>query len=209
LPRWCRPRILYRHPEVFETKERTNSNNGVVAECLCPRKLRVSSAVFEAGPIRCDVCQEAFLPEDTDRDEFNTNTSNPYRTSNVDAEESAEEADDMVFYDPTGDRYGIPTYPYRCAPAGLATARQLRDKGRRPDGQRPAAQLLWRKGKRVAYLYAIDEAAPKRTATPRQREAINRALAARRTCPTCRQTKPYYIPRRTGECLDCTPEGAR
>src|SRR5947199_42621 len=42
---------LYRHPEIFETKERTtNNNNGVVAQCGCPRKLRVSNAVFEAGP---------------------------------------------------------------------------------------------------------------------------------------------------------------
>ena len=109
----------------------------------------------------------------------------------------------MWFYDPTGQRYGIPTYPYRMAPSGLATVRQLRAQGLRPNGQQPAAQLLWRKGKRVAYLYHIDQAAPKRTATARQREAIDKANRARRTCPTCTQTKPYYIPTRHGECLDC------
>jgi hypothetical protein len=65
--------------------------------------------------------------------------------------------------------------------------------------------MLWRKGQRVAYLYRIDAAAPKRTATPRQRAAIDKALQARRTCPSCGQIKPYYIPRHSGECLDCTP----
>ena len=34
--------------------------------------------------------------------------------------------------------------------------------------------------------------------------AIAKALRARRTCPTCRAEKPYYIPRSLGECLDCT-----
>ena len=115
----------------------------------------------------------------------------------------------MVFYDPTGARYGLPTYPYKFAPDGLATMRQLRAKGLRPGGQAPAAQIMWRKGKRVAYLYHTDRALPKRTATPAQREAIGRALLARRTCPTCRQVRDYYIPRRYGECLDCAPAGVR
>ena len=52
------------------------------------------------------------------------------------------------FYDPDGDRYGLPTYPWRCAPDGLLTIRQLRDKGLRPGGQDIAAQILWRRGKR-------------------------------------------------------------
>jgi hypothetical protein len=200
---------LYRHPELFDTKERTTSNNGVVAECLCPRKLRVSNTVFEAGPIRCDVCQEAFLPEDTDRDAFNTNIPNPYYQSTPDTsnDDGSEEGDDMAYWDPTGARYGRPTYPYRLAPEGLATARQLRAKGLRPGGQDIAAQILWRKGKRVAYLYRIDLAVPKRTATPAQWQAIARALLARRTCPTCTQVKDYYIPRRYGECLTCAPHG--
>ena len=61
----------------------------------------------------------------------------------------------MVFYDPTGERYGIPTYPYRMAPTGLATLRQLRNQNLRPGDQDVAAQLMWRKGKRVAFLYRI------------------------------------------------------
>lgn len=204
---------LYRHPEVFETKEKTTSNNGVVALCACLRKLRVSNTVFDAGPIRCDVCEEAFLPEDMDRDEFNR--IHPRAVSTVDAHNpnskpDNDEGDPMVFYDPAGARYGLPTYPYKFAPDGLATLRQLRAKGLRPGGQEPAAQILWRRGKRKAYLYVVASALPKRTATPAQREAIGRALQARRTCPTCQQVKPYYISRRHGECLDCTPAvGAR
>jgi hypothetical protein len=109
----------------------------------------------------------------------------------------------LKFYDPTGHRYGIPTYPYRWAPAGLLTTRQLRSKGLRPGGQHVCGQILWRNGTRVAYLYREDLAKPKRTATPAQLAAIARALKARRTCSACGQERPYYIPRSLGECLDC------
>ncbi|BCJ74505.1 hypothetical protein CS0771_40490 [Catellatospora sp. IY07-71] len=109
------------------------------------------------------------------------------------------------FYDPTGARYGLPTYPYSCAPDGLATIRQLRAAGLRAGGHDPVAQILWRNPRhpRVAYLYRTDLALPKRTATPAQLTAIAAALTARRTCSTCQQVKPYYIPTRYGRCLDC------
>jgi hypothetical protein len=110
----------------------------------------------------------------------------------------------VQFYDPDGRRYGIPTYPYHWAPKSLYTARQLRAQGLRPGGQSPTAQILWRRGLRVAYLYRADLALPKRQATIAQRTAIAKALRARRTCPTCGTEKPYYIPRSLGECLDCT-----
>ena len=58
----------------------------------------------------------------------------------------------VEFYDPDGTRYGLPTYPYHWAPKHLLTIRQLRARGLRPGGQQPAAQILWRKGRRVAYL---------------------------------------------------------
>jgi len=111
----------------------------------------------------------------------------------------------VEFHDPTGTRYGFPTFPFDGAPAGLATRRQLRAAGLRPNGFDPVAQILWRhrSQRRVAYLYRLDLAAPKRTATPAQRAAITKALRARRTCPTCGLVQPYYIPRRHGECLDC------
>lgn len=113
----------------------------------------------------------------------------------------------IEFYDPHGTRFGLPTYPYRNAPTEYATRRQLRAANLRPGGQNIAAQILWRhKGKqRVAYLFEITGAKAKRTATPAQRAAIDKALLARRTCPTCTQVKGYYIPRRYGECLDCAP----
>ena len=115
------------------------------------------------------------------------------------------------YYDPGGDRYGLPTYPYHCAPGGLATIRQLRDQGLRPGGQPAAAQILWRRRKRLitAYLYRIDLAKPKRQATPAQLAAIGKALAARRICPTCQTEKDYYIPLSTGQCNDCTGRGTR
>ena len=86
------------------------------------------------------------------------------------------EDDPMVFYDPTGEKYGIPTYPYRMAPSGLATVRQLRADGLRPGGQTVAAQLLWRRGDRKAFLYRVDLAKPKRSATPAQRAAIDKTV---------------------------------
>lgn len=109
----------------------------------------------------------------------------------------------VEFYDPDGRKYGRPTYPYHWAPAGLYTIRQLRARGLRPGGQDIAAQIIWRRGKRIAYLYREELALPKRQATPAQLAAIARALLARRTCPTCGTEKDYCIPRSHGECNDC------
>jgi hypothetical protein len=68
-----------------------------------------------------------------------------------------------------------------------------------------AAQILWRGvgGIRAAYLYRVELAAPKRPCTPAQRAALGKAMAARRTCPTCRAVRPYVIPRSLGECVPC------
>jgi rubredoxin len=117
----------------------------------------------------------------------------------------------IEFYDPDGTRYGLPTYPYRWAPKGLLTRRQLTANGLRPGGQPVAAQIIWKhKGKRrVAYLYRADAAKPKREATRAQRAAISSALRARRTCPTCGVEKDYYIPLSTGECNDCSARWGR
>jgi len=115
----------------------------------------------------------------------------------------------VQFYDPDGRRYGIPTYPYHWAPKGLVTRRQLRALGLRPGGQQPVAQILWRRGYRVAYLYRTDLALPRRVPTPAQITALNRAMAARRTCPSCGTEKPYCIPRSAGACNDCTTGGTR
>jgi hypothetical protein len=115
------------------------------------------------------------------------------------------------YYDPEGSRYGLPTYPYRCAPDGLLTRRQLRASGLRPAGQPVTAQIIWRhRGRRrIAYLYRTDQAAPKRLPTLGQLAAVESALRARRTCSSCAAEKPYYIPTSLGECLDCAAEGGR
>ena len=110
------------------------------------------------------------------------------------------------YLDPDGLRHGgLPTYPWQCAPLGLATRRQLRARGLCPGGQPIAAQVMWRRRGEdaVAYLYDVSAAKPKRTATPAVLEALGRAMTARRTCTTCGHVRWYVIPRRYGECLDC------
>ena len=111
------------------------------------------------------------------------------------------------FFDPTGARHGgLPTWPWRMAPVHLATRRQLTARGLRPGGQPIAGQVLWmgqRRTVRVAYLYNVALAKPKRYATPRQRAALGKAMTARRTCPTCGLDVGYCIPRSLGECVEC------
>lgn len=109
------------------------------------------------------------------------------------------------FHDPDGSRYGLPTYQWQCAPLGLHTRRQLRDLGLCPGGQEPVAQVMWRRRgeERVAYLYDLNKARRKRTATAAVWAALGKALEARRTCSTCHQVKGYTIPRSLGECMDC------
>ncbi|MEU8111528.1 RRQRL motif-containing zinc-binding protein [Micromonospora sp. NPDC048947] len=110
-----------------------------------------------------------------------------------------------AYWDPDAERHDVPTFWWQGAPDGYATRRQLRARGLRPGGQPIAAQILWRGvgGTRTAYLYRLDLARPKRTATPAQRRAISAALRARRICPTCGELRDYYIARSLGECLDC------
>ncbi|MFD4551176.1 RRQRL motif-containing zinc-binding protein [Streptomyces sp. NPDC058246] len=116
-------------------------------------------------------------------------------------------------YDPTGSQYGIPTYPWRYAPDGLATRRQLRARGLRPGGQPIAAQVLrprYRRGPLVAYLYRVDRAKPVRPMTPGKRAALAKAMRARRTCPVCRTDAGYAIPTSLGMCVPCAyPEEQR
>jgi hypothetical protein len=200
----------FRHPDVHTGKQRTNNNNGVTCECECPRKIRLSITAFDEGPIVCAVCEQAFLPDDVDRDTYSFPTFAPTAVNTASQSTlDGQEEDPMVFYDPTGERYGVPTYPFKLAPAGYATLRQLHADGLRPGGQSVAAQLMWRNGRRVAYLYRVDLAKPKRTATSAQLDALARANRAKRVCPACGDLKPYQIPRRTGACLDCTPGGPR
>ena len=119
------------------------------------------------------------------------------------------------FLDPTGARYGIPTWPWRMAPAHLRTRRQLDAEGLRPGGQEIAGQVLWHSrrynapgGVRAAYLYDVRHALPKRTPSDRQLAALGKALAARRRCPACGLDAGYVLPRHLGTCLECADDGA-
>ena len=113
-------------------------------------------------------------------------------------------------FDPTGEHHGgLPTYGWRQAPPGLATRRQLTDMGLRPGGQDIAAQMIFHRGERVAYLYRVDLALPKRVPTLRQEEALDRAMAARQTCPLCGIRWPICLPLKTlGSCLGCYEQQA-
>ncbi|MER7839721.1 RRQRL motif-containing zinc-binding protein [Streptomyces sp. NPDC096040] len=110
-------------------------------------------------------------------------------------------------YDPTDARYGVPTYPWRLAPSGLATRRQLRARGLRPGGQPVAAQTMRMNRRtgtpRVAYLYHVDRALPVRPMTSRKWGALALAMLARRTCPKCQITYSYCMPRSLGMCVLC------
>ncbi|AWE51843.1 RRQRL motif-containing zinc-binding protein [Streptomyces nigra] len=107
----------------------------------------------------------------------------------------------------------IPTYPWRLAPDGLATFRQLRARGLRPGGQDVAAQMerpRRRCGPLVAYLYEIHMAKPVRPMTPAKWAALAKANTARRTCPECRRDAGYVIPTTLGMCVTCAyPEEHR
>lgn len=117
-----------------------------------------------------------------------------------------------VTLDPAGELYGLPTYPWRCAPAGYATRRQLGQLGLRPNGQAPAAQVIRprrgragrTRGPLVGYLYRVELAAPKRPATPAILAAVRAAVRARQTCHACGRWVGYVPPAGTGRrCLDC------
>ncbi|MET9915083.1 RRQRL motif-containing zinc-binding protein [Streptomyces sp. NPDC006476] len=110
-------------------------------------------------------------------------------------------------YDPTGARYGIPTYPWKLAPDGYATRRQLRARGLRPGGQPIQVQVMRvnrrQGGVRVSYLYREDLAKPVRPMTSRKWGALALAMLARRTCPKCGVTYSYCMPRSLGMCVLC------
>lgn len=98
---------------------------------------------------------------------------------------------------------GLPAWSWRSAPHGLLTRRQMREAGLAPGGTDPVALVLCRRGRRWAHLWRREDLVAKRTASPAQLAALDRAVAARRWCPSCRRDAGYCIPRSLGECLDC------
>ncbi|MFE1881890.1 RRQRL motif-containing zinc-binding protein [Streptomyces diastatochromogenes] len=110
-------------------------------------------------------------------------------------------------FDPTGARYGVPTFPWRMAPNGYATRRQLRARGLRPGGQPVAAQLMRVNRRcgtvRLAYLYREELAKPVRPMTSRKWGALALAMLARRTCPRCQIIFSYCLSTAHGICGLC------
>lgn len=105
----------------------------------------------------------------------------------------------------------LPVYPWRLAPEGLATRRQLRALGLRPGGQDVAAQLERPRRRRpplVAYLYRVELAKTVRPMTPARTAALVKAHRARCTCPDCGRMFPYVLPVSLGCCAQCAESPA-
>ncbi|MGW1344247.1 RRQRL motif-containing zinc-binding protein [Kribbella sp. NPDC002412] len=101
------------------------------------------------------------------------------------------------------DYHGTPVFRFRWAPAGLATRRQLRAMRMSPGGQEPYALLVWRGGKRWAWLYRLDLAKPSRVPSPAQLNALDKAMQARRTCRKCGRVVTYCVPTHDPLCDLC------
>jgi hypothetical protein len=120
------------------------------------------------------------------------------------AEEPTVRDVDLYTLPPSG---AIPEFGFKQAPKGLATRRQLRAMNLSPGGHDPVAQLTWRNKKRRAWLYRIDLAKPKRVPTLAQEWALDRAMAARQSCPVCRVRFDICLPLKTlGSCFGCSAE---
>jgi ribosomal protein S26 len=124
-------------------------------------------------------------------------------------------ADGLVDVDPYDDGIpgGIPLYDWNTAPkAELATRRQLRAMGLRPGGHGPAAELKCRncsfkprtECRHKALLFRIDIAKKVRPMTLAKEVALDKAMAARQTCPRCGRRYYYCLPLKTlGMCVPC------
>jgi hypothetical protein len=109
---------------------------------------------------------------------------------------------DVDLYDP-GDG-SIPVFRWKQAGHALATRRQLREMGLRPGSQSPVARIECRGGQRFAWLYRIDLAKPKLPMTLAKELALDKAMAARQTCPKCGRRYHHVLPMKTlGSCLEC------
>ncbi|MEV7317301.1 RRQRL motif-containing zinc-binding protein [Streptomyces microflavus] len=103
-------------------------------------------------------------------------------------------------------------------PEGLVTRRALREMGLSPgDDQGPVAILRCRlcatrpnwscRHPTRGFLLRVDLARPKRVPTLAQELALDRATAARSTCPKCSRRYFYCLPLRTVGCCDPCARG--
>lgn len=119
------------------------------------------------------------------------------------------------FMDPEGKKYGLPTYPWRCAPEGQLTRDQLGALRLRPAGQSPCGQIMWAAGRdpltrkqriRTALLYRLELAKPKQPMTPAMWRRYEAMMLPRRTCKDCKTVYPYDLSVKWGRicwpCLD-------
>jgi hypothetical protein len=107
-----------------------------------------------------------------------------------------------------GRWHGKPLLSHNTAPRHLlATRRQLRAIGKRPGGQDPVAFLYFRCRKAAklvhANLYLVAEAKPVRSMTPARAAALEKAMAARRTCRECGETGWAELPKAHRTCEAC------
>jgi len=103
------------------------------------------------------------------------------------------------------EQNGLPTWRYGRAPAGLVTRRQMREAGLAPGGAEPVAQLVFTHRRREvrALLWDRAELVTKRVSSPAQLAALDKAMAARRWCPSCQTDAGYCVPVSLGECIGC------
>jgi hypothetical protein len=123
------------------------------------------------------------------------------RTGDFDPQEN----DDLVDVDPyapTEPQTTIPVYKRNQAPEGLATRRQLRAMGLSIRGLEVVAEVETL-GPKNGFLYEIAKAKPVRPMTLAMEYALDKAMAARQTCPEC--GRRFYGCLRTslGICLEC------
>ncbi|MGZ2360940.1 hypothetical protein LRE75_30395 [Streptomyces sp. 372A] len=109
----------------------------------------------------------------------------------------------------------LPEYDRGAVPDGLVTRRALREMGLSPgDNAGPVAILRCKlcatrpnwscHHPTRGFLLRVDLAKPKRTPTLAQELALDRAMAARSTCPRCKRRFYFCLPLRTlGVCDSC------
>lgn len=109
---------------------------------------------------------------------------------------------------------GLPEHDRGACPDNLLTRRQLRARNLSKNGQHPVGILRCANCRYTpqyscthpqrAYLYDLRLAVPKRVPTLAQEWALDRAMAARQTCPRCRRRYQFCLPLKTiGSCLEC------
>jgi hypothetical protein len=104
----------------------------------------------------------------------------------------------------SGYREGLPWWGWGWAPTGLATKSQLHGrKLRLRPRQDPYGLIVWKRGRRTAELYRVDQALPSRRMSTRWLAAIAAMQRAHRTCRRCGTDTGRWLPTSTWKCPDC------